>query len=187
MNGAEVVHIAVNVIDPTTQTQLLSTALERNLRSVLTIYAELATTIAASIHVTPTTVERRRLGAANQAVDPETFKLYLRGRYEWAGRTLPQLQRALQIFKTVTDRSPEYAPAYAGLADTYALLTGDFAVFPRAEGAAETIANASRALALDPGLAEAYTSLAFANFFLQMIVSPATHEVAERSLWPLHH
>ena len=98
---------------------------------------------------------------------PGNLKLYLLGHNEWTGRTITQLQRALKYFREAAARSPDYAPAYAGLADTYVLLTGDFGVFPRAEGAAETIAHASRALALDPGLAEAYTSLAFANFFLR--------------------
>ena len=89
------------------------------------------------------------------------------------------LQRALKYFRDAAARSPDYAPAYAGLADTYVLLTGDFGVFPRAEGAAETIANASRALALDPGLAEAYTSLAFANFFLQWDFAAAGEQFAK--------
>jgi tetratricopeptide (TPR) repeat protein len=164
-NGAELVRVTVNLIDPRTQTQLWSTAIDRSLRSVLTIHADLARTIAESIHVALTGDEQRRLAAA-PPVDPETFKLYLLGRHEWNGRTVPQLHRALKYFREAVARSPDYAPAYAGLADTYVLLTGDFAAFPRAEGAAEAIANASRALAIDPGLAEAYTSLAFANFFL---------------------
>jgi serine/threonine-protein kinase len=166
-NGAEIVRISVNLVDPGTQTQLWSTALDRSLRSVLTIHAELAREIAESLHVSLTADEQRRLAASEQPVDPETFKLYLLGRHEWAGRTVPELQRALKYFRDAIARSPDYAPAYAGVADTYVLLTGDFGAFPRAEGAAEAIAHASRALAIDPGLAEAYTSLAFANFFLQ--------------------
>jgi tetratricopeptide (TPR) repeat protein len=165
--SAELVRVSVNVIDPATQRQLWSMELERDLRSVLTIHAELARAIARSIHVALTGEQERRLAGAAQPVDPQTFKLYLLGRYEWTGRTVPQLQRALKYFRDAAARSPDYAPAYAGLADTYVLLTGDFAAFPRAEGAAEAIAHASRALTIDPGLAEAYASLAFANFFLQ--------------------
>jgi TolB-like protein/tetratricopeptide (TPR) repeat protein len=166
-NGVELVRVSINVIDPGTQTQVWSTAIERNLQSVLTIYSELAPAIAEKIHVALTGEEQRNLAAGAQPVDPETFKLYLLGRHEWTGRTVPHLQRALKYFREAAARSPNYAPAYAGLADTYVLLTGDFGAIPRAEGAAEAIAHASRALALDPGLAEAYTSLAFANFFLQ--------------------
>ena len=88
-NGAEVVRIAVNVIDAATQTQLWSTALERSLQAVLTIHVDLARAIAANIRVALTNDEQRRLAAAGQTVDPETFKLYLLGRQEWAGRTVP--------------------------------------------------------------------------------------------------
>jgi TolB-like protein len=165
--AAEVVRVTINVIDPATQTQLWSTALERNLTNVLAIPAELAQSIAARINVAVSAEEQSRIAAAARNVDPETFKLYLLGRQEWGNRTVPSLQRAMALFNQAAARSPEYAPAYAGLADTYVLLTGDFAVLPRAEGAAQAIAHASRALAIDPGLAEAYTSLAFANFFLQ--------------------
>ena len=166
-NHAEIVRVVVNVVDPATQTPLWSTALERELHRVMTIYADLARDIITSLNVSLSAEDRRRLGTAGQAVDPETFKLYLLGRHEWSGRTAPQLQQALKYFHDATTRSPNYAPAYAGMADAYALLTGEFAAMPRAEGAAQAIAHASRALGIDPTLAEAYTSLAFANFFLQ--------------------
>jgi TolB-like protein/Tfp pilus assembly protein PilF len=164
-NGTDLVRVAVNLIDPLTQTQLWSGAIDRDLRNVLATHAEIARTIAESIRVVITSEEQRRLSAA-PSVDPETYKLYLLGRHEWNGRTVPQLQRALGYFRQAVAKSPNYAPAHAGLADTYVILTGDFAAVPRAEGSAQAIASASRALAIDPTLAEAYTSLAFANFFL---------------------
>jgi serine/threonine protein kinase/tetratricopeptide (TPR) repeat protein len=165
--ASEVVRVTINVIDPVTQRQLWSTALERDVKSVLTIPAELAQSIATRIRVTVTEEERTRIETAAQTVDPETFKLYLLGRREWTGRTVPELQRARTYFDQAVARSSDYAPAYAGLADVYVLLAGEFAVLSRADGAELAISNASRALALDSGLAEAYTSLAFANFFLQ--------------------
>jgi eukaryotic-like serine/threonine-protein kinase len=165
-NSAEVARISINVIDPITQGQLWSTALERNLQSVFAIPSELAEAIAKNIRVAITADEQHRLATDARFVDPETFKLYLLGRFEWAGRTVPQLQRALKYFQQAVDRSPEYAPAHAGLADTYALLTGDFGTLPREPGMTAAIAAASRALAIDPELADAYASLGFVNFFL---------------------
>jgi serine/threonine-protein kinase len=164
--GTESARISINVIDPLTQSQLWSTALERNLESVLSIPSELAEAIARNIRVAITEDEQRRLATDARLVDPETFKLYLLGRYEWAGRTVPQLQRALKYFQQAVDRTPEYAPGHAGLADTYALLTGDFGTLPREQGMTAAIAAASRALAIDPELADAYASLGFVNFFL---------------------
>jgi eukaryotic-like serine/threonine-protein kinase len=164
--GKEVARISINVIDPITQDQLWSMALERNLQSVFAIPSELAEAIARNMGVAITDDEQRRLATDARLVDPETFKLYLLGRYEWAGRTAPQLQRALKYFQQAVDRSPEYAPAHAGLADSYALLTGDFGALPREQGVTAAIAAASRALAIDPELADAYASLGFVYFFL---------------------
>jgi TolB-like protein/Flp pilus assembly protein TadD len=164
-NRAELARIAINVIDPATQTQLWSGGMDRDLRGILSLHGELARIIAGQLNVVLSDEEQRLL-SSTRSVDPETYKLYLLGRHEWNGRTITQLHQALTYFGQAAERSPEYAPAYAGLADTYVLLTGDFAAIPRADGAAQAIASASRALAIDPELAEAYTSLAFANFFL---------------------
>jgi tetratricopeptide (TPR) repeat protein len=161
----QAVRITLNVIDPRTQTLLWSDAREFALRETTAVQADIALAIAGNLGVAVTPEERRRL-AQTAPVDPETFSLYLLGRQEWNGRTVPHLNRALTFFQQAVSRSPDYGPAHAGLADTYVLLTGDFGVLPRAEGAALAIASASRALSLDPTLAEAYTSLAFANFFL---------------------
>ena len=164
-NGAELARIAINLIDPRTQTQLWSGGIDRELRHIPSAFAELARIIAARLDVALTGDEQQLLSPSGP-VDPETYKLYLLGRQEWNGRTVIQLQRAQTYFNQALARSPEYAPAHAGVADSVVLLTGEFAALPRAEGAALAIASASRALAIDPELAEAYTSLAFANFFL---------------------
>ncbi len=163
--AADRVRVSVNLIDPRTQTQLWGTTVDRNVRDAVAAHGEIARTIAENIHVAVTNEEQSRLSTV-PAVDAETYKLYLLGRHEWTGRTVPQLQRAVAYFRQALERNPNYAAAHAGLADSYVLLTGDFAAMPRAAGAAEAIASASRALAIDPTLAEAYTSLAFANFFL---------------------
>lgn len=174
-NGSDQVRVSVNLIDPRTQTQLWSDTIERDLSSVLAIQAEIASTIAEKIRVFISPDERQRLASAS-TVDPETYKLFLLGRHELMGRTAPQLQRALEYFKQAIARSPDHAPAHAGLADTYVLLAGDFGAVPREEGAAQAIAAASRALEIDPGLAEAHTSLAFTMFFLKWDWSAAEHQ-----------
>ena len=87
---------------------------------------------------------------------------YLTGRYYWNKRTADGLKRAIDQFKLAIDKDPNYAQAYTGLADSYAL-SGDWEygllspdeAFPKAKAAA------TKALALDNDLAEAHTSLAF--------------------------
>jgi TolB-like protein/Tfp pilus assembly protein PilF len=163
--GAERVRVAVNLIDPATQTQIWSETIERPLVSVVSLQNEIARALAAEINVAVSGEERKRL-ATDQRVDPDAYKLYLQGRTEWTARTVPSLRKALDYFNQAVAKDPAYAAAHAGIADTYVLLAGDYAAVSRDEGAARAIAAASRALALDPNLAEACTSLAFTNFFL---------------------
>jgi Tfp pilus assembly protein PilF len=90
--------------------------------------------------------------------------LYLKGRYEWNQRTPESLNRALSFFNQSIAHDPGYADAYAGLADTYDLLreystAPDMDVFPRA------LAAARKAVEQDDSLADAHSSLAFAEMY----------------------
>jgi tetratricopeptide (TPR) repeat protein len=80
---------------------------------------------------------------------------------------VPAIQEAIGYFQQALAKDPDFAPAYAGLADSYVLLAGDFGAMPRADGADAAVANANHALRLDSTLAEAYASLGFASYFLR--------------------
>jgi DNA-binding winged helix-turn-helix (wHTH) protein/Flp pilus assembly protein TadD len=89
----------------------------------------------------------------------EAHDLYLKGMYFWNKRTVPGFQQAIECFQQATTMDPNYAPAYAGLANSYTLLTAYTSAsatlyMPQARAAA------LRALELDEGLAEAHTALA---------------------------
>jgi tetratricopeptide (TPR) repeat protein len=87
---------------------------------------------------------------------------YLKGRYFWNKRTGEGLKRAKGYFDQAVATDPNYAQAYSGLADTYALL-GDwqYAVMTAREALPKAKAAAVRAFELDSTLGEAHTSLAF--------------------------
>lgn len=59
------------------------------------------------------------LSSAKETADTEVFQLYLKGRYSWNQRTREGLEKARAAFEEAIRRAPTYAPAYAGLADTY--------------------------------------------------------------------
>jgi len=89
----------------------------------------------------------------------EAHDLYLKGLYFWNKRTVPGFHQAIDYFQQATTIDPNYAPAYAGLANSFTLLTAYTSAsatlyIPRARAAA------SRALELDDGLAEAHAALA---------------------------
>lgn len=104
-------------------------------------------------------IERRRTG------NIEAYEAYLKGRYFWNMRTAEGFQKALDYFQQAIDRDRNYAPAYAGLADTYALLGSmPYAVMPPIEASAKAKAAATTALQIDPTLADAHVSLAFVTY-----------------------
>ena len=90
----------------------------------------------------------------------EAYDLYLKGRYFWNKRTPDGFERAAECFNQAIAKDPHYALAYAGLADTYALISG-YTLAPPAEFIPKARAAALEALRLDEQLAEAHVSLAF--------------------------
>jgi Tfp pilus assembly protein PilF len=100
-----------------------------------------------------------QLGRPRSTRNVEVYRLYLRWRHQWNQLGPESLQRAIECFGKVIAQEPSDAPAHAGLADCYIALavsgyTSPHEVMPKARQAA------AEAVALDPTLAEAHTSLA---------------------------
>lgn len=96
----------------------------------------------------------------SQTDDFEAYKLYLRGRYAWNKRTKEGLQASIKLFEQAIDRDPAFARGFAGLADSYALLS-EYNVAPPNETFPKAQAAAKRALEIAPNLTEAHTTLAY--------------------------
>jgi hypothetical protein len=90
--------------------------------------------------------------------------LYLQGIYAYEQRSPESLQRALDDFSDVIAKDPDYAPAYAAQSITYDLLR-EYAAMPDAEAYPKARAAAEHAVALDPKLSDAHSSLGFIDFF----------------------
>ncbi len=88
----------------------------------------------------------------------EAFQLYLKGRYHWNKRTPADFQKSISLFEQAIEKDPNYALAYSGLADSYALLTA-YSVEPPRQLMPKAKEAALKALALDDKLAEAHASL----------------------------
>jgi tetratricopeptide (TPR) repeat protein len=82
----------------------------------------------------------------------------MKGRYFWNKRTEDGFRKAIEYFQRAIDKDPNYAEAYAGLADAYMLL-GGYGLEPQKEVIPKAKAAAQKALTLDDQLAETYTSL----------------------------
>ncbi|MGZ5135350.1 MAG: tetratricopeptide repeat protein, partial [Flavitalea sp.] len=92
-------------------------------------------------------------------VNTEAYQLYLQGRYFWVRRNEVGLKTAARFFEKAIEKDPDYALAWAGLADTYSLM-GEFTNISRRELYQKQKAAINKALAIDDRLAEAHISLA---------------------------
>jgi tetratricopeptide (TPR) repeat protein len=95
---------------------------------------------------------------ARPTENTEAHQLYLRGRYFWNKRTGADFKKAIGYFNQAIDKDPNYALAYAGLADAYVLLPAYAEASPK-ESLPQAKAAAEKALELDSTLGEAHTTL----------------------------
>jgi serine/threonine protein kinase/Flp pilus assembly protein TadD len=155
------VRITAQLIDAATDQHLWAESYERDLRDVLSLQGEVARAIANDIQVKLTPQEQARLVSA-RSVDPEAYQLYLKGRFYWNKRTEAGLKKGIEYFHQAIDLDPNYALAYAGIADCYSLLGWDlFGPLPPREALPIAKAAARKALETDDSLAEAHNSLAW--------------------------
>ena len=107
--------------------------------------------------------EDRKLLTKRHTDNAEAYRAYLKGRYFWNKRTPEALEQGLGFFRQALDLDPTYASAYAGLADTYALLVWQDELPQKDISRAK--AAAAKALDIDETLAEPHASLGFARFW----------------------
>lgn len=156
--AGERVRIGVRLIDAQADRPVWSESYDRDLEDVLALQAEVAEHIASSLEAELQSGTRTRLARVPTA-DVGAYDAYLQGRFHWAGRTEDGLEASLEHLERALALDPEFALAFAALAEsaiTLALygLRDPGEVLPRARSAAR------RALDLDPGNGEARASLA---------------------------
>jgi Tfp pilus assembly protein PilF len=98
--------------------------------------------------------------AKTYTANPEAYRFYLQGRFYWNKREEKEFRKAVDYFNQAIALDPNYALAYAGLADSYALLSGFGFMLP-AEAVPKAREFAGRAMAIDDSMAEPHTTLAY--------------------------
>src|SRR5882724_2805716 len=161
LRSGDKVRITAQLIDAPADRHVWAETYDRDLRDVLALQADVARAIAVQI--------RGKLSSSPQLhgaspLNPEAYELYLKGRYSRDEGTEDGLKLAFAYFRQALERDPQYAPAYAGLADSYARLpfyseTRPEEAFPKAKAAA------TKALQLDQTLAEAHASMAYVKTY----------------------
>ncbi len=155
------VRITAQLILAAADKHLWARSYDGEMGDTLALQKQVARSIASEIRIELTPHEQAALKNGTR-VSPEAYDAYLKGRYFWNKRTADGLRKAIDYFDQVIATDPNYAEAYAGLADSYAL-AGDweYGVLAPKEAYPRAKAAAAKALELDNTLGEAHISLAF--------------------------
>lgn len=149
--------ISVDLVDVKNKKTLWGEQFEKKMSDLLATQREIASAITQKLQLKLSGDDAK--GITKKYTDNnEAYQAYLKGRYYWNKRTTENLKKAIEQFKAATDSDPNFALAYAGLADCYGLLS-EYSGVPASETLPQAKANAERAIAIDDQLAEAHTSM----------------------------
>ena len=152
---AQLIHVA-------SDRHLWAETYDRELTDVLVLQQEIARAVAHEIRASTASARGERPAPINRSA----FEDYLRARYYLDQRTAESIPKAISFYQRAIAEDPAYARAYAGLADCYNQLgTVMIGGRPPSESRKMAIAAASRALEMDPELAEAHAVLGYSNLY----------------------
>jgi TolB-like protein/Tfp pilus assembly protein PilF len=155
--AADQVRVNVQLINALNDAHLWGDVYDRKLTDIFAVESDIAKTIADTLQAKLTGEEKQSI-AAQPTSDLTAYELYLKGRSLWGKRSGDNLPKAIAFYEQAIARDPNYALAYAGLAEAYVILPFYTATAPRdANPKAKTAAL--KALQLDERLAEAHTAL----------------------------
>src|SRR6201987_684728 len=167
--------VSAELVDAREDKQLWGEQDNRRLADAVSVQQEIATAVSGNLRLQLTSEEKTRLNKSS-ATNPEAYQLYLKGRYHANQTTAAELKKSIDYFQQAIDKDPGYAPAYAGLADSYSSLGGGWLYLSPSDSFPKSKAAATKALELDDTLAEAHAALPYAVFFADGDWSTAERE-----------
>jgi adenylate cyclase len=156
-------NITVELIDVRDNKSLWGEQYERKMSDLLATQREIASVITQKLQLKLSGNEKAL--SKHYTENNEAYQLYLKGRYYWNKRDEENLRKAIDQFKGAADKDPNFALAFVGLADCYAVLPF-YSKTLSDEGITQAKAFAERAIEIDDSLGEAHTSLGYANLCL---------------------
>jgi eukaryotic-like serine/threonine-protein kinase len=151
--------VNAELIDVANESQLWGEQYNRKLADIFEVQEEISHEISKKLLLKLSGEEKKRL-TKRHTHDPEAYRHYLKGRFYWNKRTEENFRKGIEHFRQAIEVDPDYAQAYAGLADSY-LLLGFYGACAPDDVMPKGKAAAIKALALDESLAEAHNSLAY--------------------------
>lgn len=174
------VRISARLVEVGTGAHLWSQTYERDIRDIFDVQEEIAERMTNALQARLQRYADRPL-IRRYTDSPEIYNAYLQGRYWLHQQTLEGFTRGHELFTAVLRDEPRFAPALAGLADYY-ILIGFFGFQPPMDVWPEAKTRAQQAIAVDPSLGEAHTSLALAltHYDWEFAAAQREHEEAIR-------
>lgn len=175
---ADRARINIRLVDAINDSQLWAQSYDRQLRDVLAVQSELATSIARLLEVELTPAEEKRLrNRRRRSIDPQAYAAYLKGRYYWHQFfTEAGMKAAIDYFQRAIELEPEYARAWAYLSACFTAM-GVQSMLAPAEAEPQAKRAAQHAVECDPFSAEAHTSLAATHLFFDWNWPAAEHAI----------
>jgi len=155
--------IRAELLDVADGAQLWGAKYNRQLEDIFSLEGEIAQEIAEKLRLRLTGEQKKRL-SRRYTSNIQAYQLYLKGRYFSSKRSEEGITRASEYFQRALDLDPRYAPAYAGMADCYVLLS-HLGWLPGQELFSKARTAAKRALEIDATLGEAHASLGLVKAF----------------------
>jgi serine/threonine protein kinase/tetratricopeptide (TPR) repeat protein len=150
----DTLQVVIALVDARDNRNLWGQQYNRKISDLLLVQQEIAGNVSDKLRLRLSGEEKRRL---------EAQQLYVKGRNAWSKRTADNIQEGAKFFEKAIEIDPNYAAAYAGLADCYSMLV-NYSVLPGSEAFPKAKDAAEKALALDENLAEAHAARAFIYF-----------------------
>ena len=149
--------LSVELIDAPTENTIWGNKYERKASDLVALQSEVARDVSGKLKSKLSSADTAKVTKTYTA-NPEAYQLYLKGRFNWNRRTTESLKQAADFFKQAIEKDPNYALAYSGLAETYALFSAYSVGLPK-DSMPQAKAAAQRALELDDSLAAPHATL----------------------------
>src|SRR5215471_3511873 len=151
--------LTLELVDAQTENVLWSEQYNRKQADLITLQSEIARDVSSKLKIKLSGADAQKV-AKTYTTDPEAYRLYLQGRFYWNKREENEFRKAVEYFSQAVALDPNYALAYVGLADSYALFSS-FGFMPPTEAILKARDFARRASSLDDSLAEPHATLGY--------------------------
>ena len=178
LRSGDRVRITAQLIDAARDQHIWAQSYEETLSDILALQGRVARDIAEHVNARLTGSEQQML-AVSRSILPEAHDAYLKGHFFWNKRSATDARQAIQYFERAVELQPDYAEAYAGIAEAYVVLGWDSAVLPPDDAFPKARGAALRALDVDRSSSLAHDALMWVDLFYHWNWKEAEAEAQE--------